>query len=212
MKIQTKEEIIVLPGINLHIKLVSNIEELCTEPENEEKIPYWADIWPAARVMAREIWQKIDFKGKEVLELGAGLGLPGITAALKGGNVTFSDFKDDALKMSLANAALNGVTNVKTHFGDWRDFNLKKQYEWILASDLLYNSSTNPYAEKVFADNLKKNGTLLIAHANRDATFKSVDRLNKNLFNEKIRKEEKITLDAPYFPNYKITLHYLVKN
>ncbi len=211
MDIITKEEIISFPGINLRINVVKNFEELCTEPDNEEKIPYWADIWPAARVMARVIWNDIDFHGYDVLELGAGLGLPGITAALKGGAITFSDFEEEALKISVANAALNGINNVKTYLGDWRDFRLKKKYDWILASDILYSSKNNPFAEKVFENNLKKDGVIIIAHADRKATYLSVNRLSQKKFIETERRVESITLHGPYYPNYKITIHYLQK-
>lgn len=46
---------------------------------------YWAELWNAAVLLSRELAaQPALVRGKAVLELGAGLGLAGITAALLG--------------------------------------------------------------------------------------------------------------------------------
>ena len=49
-------------------------------------------------------------RGARVLELGCGLGLPSIAAALAGGRVLATDWSSDAVRATAANAELNEVT------------------------------------------------------------------------------------------------------
>src|SRR5262245_45836916 len=48
--------------------------------ERDEYMPYWADLWPAARMLAKVILHKSWTPGQSALEIGCGLGLPGIVA------------------------------------------------------------------------------------------------------------------------------------
>src|SRR4051812_23922964 len=47
----------------------------------DEYMPYWADLWPAARMLAkavlREPWESAGGAPPRALEVGCGLGLPG---------------------------------------------------------------------------------------------------------------------------------------
>ena len=55
--------------------------------ENDERIPYWADVWESAIVLAEEL-AEMDGSGLSLLELGCGLGLPSLVAARVGFAVT----------------------------------------------------------------------------------------------------------------------------
>ena len=101
-----------LPGLSLSFEIVANVEDLVTNPEDDDQIPYWAELWPASRGLAQYIWEQIDFNGDRVLELGAGLGLPGLVAACKGARVTISDYQPEALKIASRNALRNGIEGV----------------------------------------------------------------------------------------------------
>ena len=46
----------------------------------DEYLPYWVELWPAARMLAKAILREPWTPGTEVLEIGCGLGLPGIAA------------------------------------------------------------------------------------------------------------------------------------
>src|SRR5262249_55495885 len=43
----------------------------------DEYLPYWADLWPASRMLAKAILREAWTPATEALELGCGLGLPG---------------------------------------------------------------------------------------------------------------------------------------
>src|ERR1700722_15588824 len=57
----------------------------------DEYMPYWTDLWPAARMLAKVIRRQKWTPGTEALEIGCGLGLPGIVAMSMGLRVIFSD-------------------------------------------------------------------------------------------------------------------------
>src|SRR5437764_10285413 len=47
-------------------------------------MPYWAELWPASRMLAKALLQEHFAPATEALELGCGLGLPGIVALSQG--------------------------------------------------------------------------------------------------------------------------------
>ncbi len=109
----------------------------------DEYMPYWADLWPAARMLAklilREPWPAAPSGGKlHALEVGCGLGLPGVAALAAGLRVTFSDYDATALRFAADNAALNGLDDFDTLQMDWRYPPPGLRVPVVLASDLIY--------------------------------------------------------------------------
>jgi predicted nicotinamide N-methyase len=103
--------------------------------------PFWADLWPAARMLAKAILRESWTPGTEALELGCGLGLPGIVALSRGLKVTFSDFDACALHFAAGNAKLNGFKDFQTRQLDWRNPPADLQYPILFGSDLIYEQS-----------------------------------------------------------------------
>jgi predicted nicotinamide N-methyase len=101
-------------------------------------MPYWADLWPAARMLAKVILRENWTPGTEALEIGCGLGLPGIVALSVGLNVTFSDYDACALRFAADNARLNGHDQFRTMQLDWRHPPDDLRMPVLLASDLIY--------------------------------------------------------------------------
>jgi len=108
----------------------------------DEYMPYWADLWPAARMLAkvivREKWQVPVDGPLNALEIGCGLGLPGIAALSRGLRVTFSDYDATALRFAADNAKLNGFADFETLQMDWRYPPTDRRWPVVLASDLIY--------------------------------------------------------------------------
>ena len=73
-------------------------EALLTEEgfENEEFLPYWAELWSSGVALAHDVAGR-SLRGASVLELGCGLALPSIAAALAGGRVLATDWSADAV-------------------------------------------------------------------------------------------------------------------
>ena len=101
-------------------------------------MPYWADLWPASRMLAKAIRHESWTPGTDALELGCGLGLPGIVALSMGLNVTFSDYDACAIRFAADNARVNGFTQFRTLQLDWRFPPDDLRTPVLLASDLIY--------------------------------------------------------------------------
>ena len=89
----------------------ANAEELIDEQDfaRDERLPYWAELWPSARIMAAEIIA-MPGGGRTLLELGCGSGLVASCAALAGFDVVASDYYEDAMRFAQVNAMRTGVT------------------------------------------------------------------------------------------------------
>jgi len=101
--------------------------------------PYWSVLWRSGVALARELGSE-DLRGKRVVELGCGLGVPSIAAALGGAEVIATDGDIDALGLVARNAEANGV-EVETAAVDWADPDElveRGPFDLVLASDILY--------------------------------------------------------------------------
>jgi len=102
-------------------------------------MPYWAELWPSGAALARVV-AALDLGGKRVLELGAGLGLPSLAAALRGADVLATDWADDAVTLLRENAARNGIV-LRAERVRWDEPGLlleRTPWDLVLGADLLY--------------------------------------------------------------------------
>jgi predicted nicotinamide N-methyase len=137
------EEVVALDGRDLRLLRPRDAEALLDEDafEHEEYLPYWAELWPSSLALARAVAGRA-LRGARTLELGCGLGLPSIAAALAGGRVLATDWAPDAIAMTRANAERNGA-QVETLVCSWTDpAPLVERAPWylVLASDVLYEA------------------------------------------------------------------------
>jgi predicted nicotinamide N-methyase len=103
----------------------------------DEQMPYWAEIWPAAVTLSRQIIERGELAGRSVLELGAGVGMASIAAAKSGARVLCTDYSTEALKFVAYNAMLNRVA-LDTCRLDWRMVIGDEKFDAIIAADVLY--------------------------------------------------------------------------
>lgn len=157
-------------------------EELIDERdfERDERLPYWADLWPSARVLAEHVLARRGNR-RSLLELGCGCGLVATCASIAGFNVVASDYYEDALRFTRVNAQRNGAPPLRVLLLDWRhlpaDFG---QFEVVLASDVLYERTYGPLIAKVLAQTLAKSGVAIVADPGRVARDEFLSCLETN--------------------------------
>lgn len=205
---EKKDELIKLKGHSLTVRVIKDVESIITDPNDADKVPLWASIWPAARGMAQYIWEHLNFTDTQVLELGAGVGLSGVVAALRGAKLTVTDYNEQALDLTQENLLLNGIEDAKSFLGDWRSFTLEKQFDWIIGSDVLYDPKLNVYIRDIIKNNLLPEGKMLFSHPGRKPTYEFIDYLVSLGFKED-SFQIPVEIDDPYFPYYSISVHIL---
>jgi predicted nicotinamide N-methyase len=107
--------------------------------EREEFLPYWAELWSSSIALAHDVARR-SLRGARVLELGCGLGLPSIAAALAGGRVLATDWSADAVRAAGDNARRNDV-ELETGLVDWAHpgpIVERAPWRYVIASDVLY--------------------------------------------------------------------------
>lgn len=135
--------------------------------ERDEYIPYWADLWPGARMLAKVLLRESWPAGLTALEIGCGLGLPGVVALSLGMKVTFSDYDATALEFAAANAQDNGYDDFHALRMDWRHPPSDLKTPLLLASDLIYEVRNVEPVVKLIKQLLAPGGQCLLTDQDR---------------------------------------------
>ena len=138
------EEEVELGGeLRLEILRPPSAEELIDEAafDEEEFLPYWAELWPSGLALARHVAAR-DLRGLRVLELGCGLGLPALAAALRGADVLATDWAEDAIELLRRNAERNGVLVhvARVRWSEPEPVLRAAPWDLVLGADLLYEA------------------------------------------------------------------------
>ncbi|MDP9178321.1 MAG: methyltransferase domain-containing protein [Gemmatimonadota bacterium] len=135
----------------------------------DERLPYWADIWPASTILAERILAR-NGHGRRLLELGCGVGLVTTAAMASGHEVLASDYYTDALAFTRANAFQNLGKSPEARMLNWRSFPADAtNFDKVIASDVLYESEYAKILPRVLMRALSLHGVALIADPGRIA-------------------------------------------
>jgi len=168
---------LMVAGREVRIHHPRNADDLIDEQAfvDDERLPYWADLWPSARVLAERV-ATMPVDGRRFLELGCGTGLVSIAAAIAGFDVTATDYYDEALRFTALNVLVNTVALIDTRIGDWRRFPHDiGRFELVVASDVLYEQPHAGLIAGVLDRTLTARGSAVIADPGRIAAPQFVD-------------------------------------
>lgn len=161
-------------------------EELIDEAafDEEEFLPYWAELWPSGLALARHL-AGLELGGLRVLELGCGLGLPSLVAALRGAHVLATDWADDAIELLRRNAERNGVSLrlARVRWSEPEPLLRAAPWDIVLGADLLYEQRN---AEQLAALLPRLAGEVLLAEPGRPYAKQFLERFDTELVGERI--------------------------
>lgn len=171
-----------------------NSDDLISEADfvRDDRLPYWADLWPSSRILADYLLQTErapdhgpalarhqsqsggmhprPARPPSLLELGCGLGLVTMAAMRAGYEVLATDYYEDALRFTRANAARALGREPETRHIDWRDFPVDLPgFDRIVAADVLYEKTYPPLLSAAIARVLAPGGEAIIADPGRIA-------------------------------------------
>ncbi len=168
---------IELEGMAFSLQLVADADTLLDsllakgsdhEDVRDERIPYWADLWPSAHALGRYlIREKAVQPGMRVTEIGCGLGLPGLVAGRLGGKVSFSDYLPDALALARHNWQGNLQGEAEFRLMDWREPDPSLAADLVLASDVAYEARAFEPLPRAFRTLCRPGGRILVAEPDR---------------------------------------------
>lgn len=198
---KTEELELNISGIIIKILQISNIDDLYNqliakgethEDVQDERIPYWAELWPAAIGLSQYLIEFDIIKDiKNVIEIGCGLGLPGIIAGKLGAKVILTDYLEDALRFTKKNWEINsplksapseGFSQARFEVMDWRDPNPAFAADLVLASDITYEKRFFEFLPNAFRTLCKPGGSIIVSDPNREVAQDFFQNITKEGF------------------------------
>lgn len=135
--------------------------------EHDERLPYWADLWPASRALTRRLLDQ-PVRASRAIELGCGLALPSLALQHRNIDVLATDYEEDGLAFAQINAARNGLGQLKTMRLDWRSPDpALGRFDLIVAADVLYEQRNAEALAKLLPLIIAPGGTVMIADPQR---------------------------------------------
>jgi predicted nicotinamide N-methyase len=149
----------------------ANADDLISEDDYvlDERLPYWADLWPSAQILGNEV-AIMRLAGQRVLELGCGLGVVAIGAAMAGADVTATDYYEDSLLFAKLNVADATGKDIATRMVNWVEMpDDLGRFDVVLASDVLYEHRYASLVADAIAKTLVRGGEAIVADPGRIA-------------------------------------------
>lgn len=159
---------LTIRGHALQILQVADLESLLKgkDPFAEvSEFPFWVKLWEASVVLADFIASQPPEEHGRVLEIGAGLGLPGLAAAAAGHQVTLSDYEPHILDFQRVSAEASGVAQrVEYLLLDWLKPPKLPQFSTIIGAEILFREDFFAPLLSLFKKLLAPGGTIYLAH------------------------------------------------
>jgi predicted nicotinamide N-methyase len=135
----------------------------------DERLPYWAELWPSAIALARHLSGR-DLRGKRLVELGCGVGLPSVVALDRGAEVLATDHYEAALDFASHNARTNLGREPGTALLDWHAPRLEGlgTFDLVVAADVLYERRNAPALATLVPKLLAPGGEAVFADPRRN--------------------------------------------
>jgi predicted nicotinamide N-methyase len=139
------------------------LNQIEAEDPDVTAAPFWAKLWEASFLLAYFLGQQPVKPEHHMLEIGAGIGIVGVYAALCGHRITITDINEDALLFARVNALLNGLTDLDIRRLDWSDPGETRLYDVIVGSEVVYDRRSYPLLVGFLRRALTADGVIFLA-------------------------------------------------
>lgn len=203
------EQIVSLRGLEIPLLKPRNSDDLISEADyvKDERLPYWADLWTAAEVLAEfvlergpELLQRLregsgatpanpDAESSPVraLELGCGLGLVSIVAEQVGFHALATDYYEDALLFVRENSRRVLGREIATRMVDWTALPVDLEpVNLVLAADVLYEMRYAEVVANAVDRSLAEGGRFVLSDQGRIALGAFQEAMAQRGFEERI--------------------------
>lgn len=157
-----------LRGKEIQLLQVTDLEPLLAGKDpfkDVSEFPFWVRLWEAAMILSDlMLTTPPKREGATLLELGAGLGAPGLAAALNGYQVTLSDYEPHILEFQRVSAAATGLKGVQFKIIDWLKPPELPQFDTIIGAEILFREEFFAPLLNVFRKYLAPGGVIYLAH------------------------------------------------
>lgn len=136
--------------------------------DQDQPIPYWAQLWPSAIAMAQFLEANPRcYIHRRVLELGAGLGLPALVTAPLAEQVMISDLEQQAVATIRQSIDHLGYQNCRAAVLDWSRPETMPVSDLVILSDVNYDRDMLGVLQQTIRSLLASGSTLLLATPQR---------------------------------------------
>lgn len=152
---------------NIRLLKIADLEEFLDGKDpfaDVSEFPFWIRLWDSAMVLSYVLGGQKNTQDKRLLELGAGLGAPGLAAAAAGYNVTLSDYEDIILDFQRVSAAASQLQGVDFCHFDWLNPPALEPFDVLAGAEILFREEFFEPLLNVFQTCLKDDGQIFLAH------------------------------------------------
>ena len=162
-----------------HPEKVKPVYESLLAKDPTTPFPFWAKLWPAALAMTSFLQQHPGYvQGKQILEIGAGIGLPSFTIASIAGSVIVSDHATEAVMLMEKNIEHLGLTHTKAMWLDWNNVPAGLHADTILLSDVNYDPTQFDVLLALIRRFVQQGSTVILATPQRITAGRFTTELN----------------------------------
>lgn len=144
-----RDETVTIPGseVSLLVTRPADTDALLegAADDPEQNLPYWAELWPSGIALAAAILEDPGMvRGKDVLELGSGVGITAAIALEAGANLLATDYSPQSLLLTKVTSLRHCGEEPRTMQLNWRQPSDEllaghpDGYPVVLAADVLY--------------------------------------------------------------------------
>ena len=176
--IELRDDTVTIPGsdVSLVVSRPADTEVLLDQAvdDPEQNLPYWAELWPSGIALAAAILEDPEIvAGKDVLELGSGVGITAAVALAAGASLLATDYSPESLVLTNITSLRHAGKEPRTLQLNWRQPSEEllaehpEGYPVVLAADVLYERRDIQPLLDLFERIVAPDGVLWLAEPGR---------------------------------------------